>query len=82
MNNLLQQPFIQVALPIVITLALGMFYQNKRLDDLNKRIDDLMAYMGTRFDEINKRLDRIELKLESHDRDIAALKERTGIVKI
>jgi hypothetical protein len=56
MNQLLQQPFFQVTLPIVVTLVvtiwLASWSQNKRFDDIHCRLD-----------EIIKRLERIETKL-------------------
>jgi hypothetical protein len=38
--NILQQPFVQVALPIIVTIMLNVWRQNKRFDDLNRRIDE------------------------------------------
>jgi len=38
--NILQQPFVQVALPIIVALTIAAWLQNKRFDDLNRRIDD------------------------------------------
>ena len=77
---MLQSPFFTVALPIVITLIVGIVLQNKRIDDLGKRVDDLKADMNRQFDGVdrqfdgvNKRLDRIESKLEGHSERIAKL---------
>ncbi len=75
--NILQQPFVQVALPIIIALMLAAWLQNKRFDDVNRRIDDL----NRRFDEIIRRLDRIETKLDQHNERIARLEERTSLVR-
>ena len=36
----LQSPFFTVALPIVITLIVGIIQQNKRFDDRSKRMED------------------------------------------
>jgi tetrahydromethanopterin S-methyltransferase subunit G len=83
----LQSPFFTVAMPIVITLIVGIIQQNKRFDDLhqrmgdlNKRIDDLRADMNRQFaavdrqfDAVNNRLDRIESKLEGHSERKAKL---------
>ncbi len=61
---ILNLPFVQVALPImvtfVVTVILASITQNKRLDD------------------IIKRLDRIEAKLEDHTTRIVRLEERTS----
>ena len=72
-KTVLQSPFFTVALPIVITLIVGIVLQNKRIDDLGKRVDDLKADMNRQFDGVNKRLDRIESKLEGHSERIAKL---------
>jgi low affinity Fe/Cu permease len=75
--NILQQPFIQVALPIMVALTLAAWLQNKRFDDVNRRIDD----MNRRIDEVIRRLDRIETKLDNHNERIARLEERTSLVR-
>jgi hypothetical protein len=86
--NWWQQPFFQVALPIVITFAIATWYQSKRvddqgkrIDDLGKRIDDLRDSMNRRFDAIDRRLERIENLLADHDRRITVLEERTSPVR-
>jgi len=68
-----QQPFIQVALPIIVTFAIATLFQSKRIDDLSKRIDDLRDSLGRRLDAIEQRLARIENLLADHDRRITAL---------
>ena len=69
-TTVLQQPFVQVALPIIVALTLAAWLQNKRFDDMNRRID-----------EVIKRLDRIETKLENHTERITRLEERTSLVR-
>lgn len=74
-----QQPFFQVALPIIVTFILATWYQSgritdlrdstsKRLDDLrdsmSNRLDDLRNDMNTRFIAIERRLDKLEEKVE------------------
>jgi tetrahydromethanopterin S-methyltransferase subunit G len=66
-------PFFTVALPIVITLIVSIVVQNKRMEELSKRIDDLRTDMNRQFDAVNHRLDRIESKLETHSERIAKL---------
>ena len=78
MNQLLQQPFIQVALPILIGFFTMGWINNSRLSDMNKRIDELRSDMNRRFDEVIKRLDRIEHKLEDHETRITRVEERTS----
>ena len=85
-------PFIQVALPIVITLILASIYQNKRIDDLRtdhkNQFDDLRVFiadrfndMNRRFDGVDKRLEKIEGKLELHGERITKVEERTSLVR-
>jgi hypothetical protein len=68
---LLQQPFFQVTLPLMVTFVAAMWLaswsQNKRFDDIHRRLD-----------EIIKRLDRIEAKLDDHEQRIVRLEERTS----
>ena len=72
--NILQQPFIQVALPIIVALTLAAWLQNKRFDDINHRLDEFRS-------DVNKRLERIEAKLDFHNERIARLEERTSLVR-
>ena len=58
--NWWQQPFVQVALPIIVTFAIATWYQSKRIDDLGKRIDDLRDSINRRLDAVERRLERIE----------------------
>jgi len=80
-SNLLQQPFIQVALPILIGLTLAAWLQNKRFDDVNRRIDEFRSDMNQRLNDVNQRLDRIETKLDNHNERIARLEELTSLVR-
>jgi tetrahydromethanopterin S-methyltransferase subunit G len=79
---ILQQPFFQVALPIMVTLVatvwIAQWSQNKRFDDLNRRFDDFKSEMNRRFDEVIKRLDRIEHKLDDHEQRLTRVEERTS----
>ena len=67
-------PFIQIALPIIITFVVSNWQNGKRLDDLGKRIDDV----NRRLDEIVRRLERIELAVNDHGQHIVRLEERTS----
>jgi hypothetical protein len=69
--NWWQQPFFQVALPIIVTFAIATLYQGKR-------IDDLRDWMNKRFDAVERLLERIENLLTDHDRRITVLEERTS----
>jgi chromosome segregation ATPase len=87
--NWWQQPFFQVALPIIITFAIATWYQSKRIDDLrdslNGRIDELRDSLNRRIDGLDNRLDAIDRRLErienlltDHARRITVLEERTS----
>jgi hypothetical protein len=69
-----QQPFVQVALPIMVTFAIATLFQGKRIDDLRDSL-------GRRLDAIEQRLARIENLFADHDRRITALEERTSPIR-
>ena len=56
MNPALQSPFVQTALPIMFTILIAVWINNKAFDGIHKRLDDIVA-----------RLDRIERKLDGHE---------------
>ena len=76
--NWWQQPFFQVALPIIITFAIATWFQSKRIDDLRDSLNRRMDAIDRRLDAIERRLDRIENLLTDHDRRITVLEERTS----
>ena len=65
-----KEPFFQVALPIIVTFAIATWFQGKRIDDVIRRLE-----------HIGQRLDRIETSLLEFGREIAALKERTSLIR-
>jgi hypothetical protein len=73
-----QQPFFQVALPIIVTFAIATWFQSKRIDDVSKRIDDLKDSLSKRLEAIEARLARIEELLFDHDRGLTKVEERTS----
>jgi hypothetical protein len=76
--NWWQQPFFQVALPIIITFAIATWFQSKRIDDLRDSLNRRMDAIDRRLDAIERRLERIENLLTDHDRRITVLEERTS----
>jgi hypothetical protein len=58
-NSALQQ-FLTIPLPIMVTLVVTVWAaqwpQNKRVEDLNKHIDDLNKALSNRIDDMNKSL--------------------------
>jgi hypothetical protein len=86
---ILNSQFVQVALPIVLTIFIAAWMNGRSIDGINKRIDDLRidlrgdlsslrSEMNNRFGEVNRRLDRIDETLKTHSEKIAGLDERTS----
>lgn len=80
-TNILNMPFIQVALPILIGFVAINWSQNKRIVEISKRIDDLANRLDKRLELIERRLERIETKLDDHSMRITRLEERTSLVR-
>ena len=63
-----QQPFFQVALPVILAFAIATLFQSKHTDSLGKRIDDLRDSLNHRVDglenSMNQRFDATERRLE------------------
>ncbi|HMC61899.1 MAG TPA: hypothetical protein VKJ01_22080 [Candidatus Solibacter sp.] len=47
-----QQPFFQVALPIVIAMILSTWYQSARINDVIGRVNDMRDSLGKRIDDL------------------------------
>ncbi|SPF39423.1 hypothetical protein SBA4_2330010 [Candidatus Sulfopaludibacter sp. SbA4] len=86
-----QQPFFQVALPVMVTFILATWYQAGRIsdmtgrmsdlgDNLGKRIDDLRDGLGKRIDDLrndmNTRFAAVENRLDKLEEKVEALQER------
>ncbi len=80
MGPMINQPFFQVALPLMVTILIAAFTaawsSNKRIDELSRRLDDT----NRRLDNIERRLDRLESEvmkaLMSIDHRLTVLEER------
>ena len=77
---MLNQPFFQVALPLIITIVIAVWVNNKGIDGIHKRLDDIVTSNNKGMDGVHKRLDdivarltRIENLLGEHDRRITTL---------
>ncbi len=83
---ILNLPFVQIALPILIGMFLtawaAITTNNKRFDDMNKRFDDMGREINRRFDEVLKLLDSIDAILRNHETRVTRLEERSSLVKI
>ena len=62
---------MQTALPIMFTILIAVWVNNKSIDGIHRRLDDMR-------NDIVKRPDRIEGKLDDHDRRITRVEERTS----
>jgi hypothetical protein len=66
-----QQPFFQVTLPLMVTFVATMWIaswsQNKRFDDIHRRLDEIVAELRA-----------IKAKLDDHGNRILTLEERTS----
>lgn len=63
---------LAIVLPVFFAIIIGIFYQNKRFEDINKRFEDV----NRRFEDVNKRIDdvRDEIKdLKTELREIKTL---------
>ena len=79
------QPFLTVALPIMVTIVASMWSNNSRLTDMrtdfDRHIGAFRADFNRRFDDVTTRLDRIERKLDNHEERIVRVEERTSILR-
>jgi hypothetical protein len=62
------------ALLVCFTVVIGLFFQNSRMNDLNKRIDDLKASFDKRFDDLktsfDKRFDDLKASMDNRFDDM------------
>jgi hypothetical protein len=74
----LNTQFVQVALPLMLTLSIAAWWNNKRVDDLRGDMKDLKGDMKDLKGDMNRRFDRIEALLSDHGERIVKLEERTS----
>ncbi len=75
MKALLDSPAVSVflgTLPLLLTIAWGLFINNKRLDAIDKRLDRI----DSRLDRIDTCLDHIETNLLSLDLRLTRVETR------
>lgn len=80
-----QQPFFQVALPIILAILLGTWFQSSRITDLRdalgKRMDDIRDQLGQRIDDLRDEMNRgfsaIEQRLDKLETKVEAIQERS-----
>ena len=64
--QILQLPFVQIALPLMLVLIVNAWGQIKRIDDLRADIAQRFGAIEKRLDAIENCLVRIEAKLDDH----------------
>lgn len=66
-------PFVQAALPIMITFIAAAWLNGNRFEDfktdINRRLDEMRSDMNSRFDSVERRLEMIQAN--THDLEIA-----------
>lgn len=62
---MLNQPFFQVALPIMFTIFIAAWNNNRRIDDILVRlgkIEDRLLAIENRLTSVERKVDALELK--------------------
>ena len=79
------KPFFEVTLPLMCTIIAGVWAMvstnNRRLDDMGKRIDHLRDDMNRQFAEIRETLREIQATQVSHGNRLTAVEERTSALR-
>ena len=82
----LNQPFFQVALPIMVTMVASVWAMistnNRRIDELSKRFHDGLSAVNRRLDEIVKRLDRLEDRMLAVENRLTAMEKKVDALEI
>ena len=86
----LNQPFLQVALPIMVTMLISVWAavstNNRRLDDFAARLgrieDGTNARLGRIEDGLNARLGRIEDRLLAIENRLTALERKVDALEV
>lgn len=80
--QLLQQPFFQVTLPILLGMGATVWAlistNNRRLDDIRADLKEFRADVNTRLGQVNTRLDHIDETLKTYGQKIAVLEDRSS----
>jgi hypothetical protein len=51
---------LAIVLPVMLAIIIGVFYNNRRFDDVNHRFDDLRSEMNEKFVNLNEKLKEIK----------------------
>lgn len=61
---------LAIIIPIMFSIVVGIFYQNRRFDDVNRRFDDV----NRRIDDVNKRVDDLRSEIKEIKADLREIK--------
>ena len=82
---MLNQPFFQVALPIMATMIVSVWAaistNNRRLEELSKRFDDGLAAVNRRLDDFGARLNDFAARLDGFAARLGRIEERLTAVE-
>ena len=82
MNPLLQQPFFQVTLPIIIAMVATVWAlistNNRRLDDIRADLKAFREEINAELKEIRGEIKNVTNTLKAYGQQIAVLEERTS----
>jgi hypothetical protein len=65
-------PVIQITLPLILAIFGASWIQNRRLDEISKRIDDIVGWLN----RIERRLESMDAKLSEHGERLTRVEER------
>jgi len=68
---------LAIVLPVMLAITIGIFYNNRRLDDSNRRMDDLRSDMNQRFTEVNQQL--ADIRAEMREIRMIIMKKEIGV---
>ena len=68
---ILNTQFVQVALPLIVTLSIAAWWNNKRVDDLRSDMKEFRT-------EIRQAFRKLDETLQTHGDRITRLEERTS----
>ena len=74
--------FIQVTLPVIVSLALASTWANTALSMMRDDISSLktdMNTVGQKLGKVEQRLDKVELKLDKVDQRLGKIEEKLGV---
>ncbi len=73
---MLSSQFVQVALPLMVTLTIAAWVNSKGIDGLGKRIDDLRSEMNRRFEDVNRRFEDVSRRFDDVNRQFTEVNRR------